>query len=104
MYNPDFDLLNPMFLSVALGLIFERLVRILHLGPRCSSFSMACNRFRRYAMRSTYEPQGFEGLPPHREAKVRLGNALAEVAARLADGQEKAGYFWTLEQPATSLM
>ena len=29
---------------------------------------------------------------------------LAEMAARLADAQEKAGNFWTLEQPATSLM
>ena len=36
--------------------------------------------------------------------KVRLGNALAEIAARLAEAQEKAGNFWMLEQPATSLM
>ena len=48
--------------------------------------------------------QGVASLPPHREAKVRLGNALSEVAARLADAQEKAGNFWILEQPATSLM
>ena len=46
VYNPDFDLVNPLFLSVVLGLIFERLVRLLHLGPPCSSFSMAVNRFK----------------------------------------------------------
>ena len=57
-----------------------------------------------YAMRSAEEPQGFRNLPPHRAEKVRLGNALAEVAARLADAQEKAGNIWMLEQPATSLM
>ena len=44
VYNPDFDLMNPFFLSVVLGLIFERLVRVLHLGPPCSSFRRACNR------------------------------------------------------------
>ena len=62
VYNPDFDLLNPLFLAVVLGLIFERLVRVLHLGPPCSSFSMACNRFEKYAMRSANEPGG--GEPP----------------------------------------
>ena len=56
VYNPDFDFLNLLFLSVVLGLIFERLVRVLHLGPPCSSFSMAVNRFKSYAMRSAYEP------------------------------------------------
>ena len=104
VYNPDFDLLNPFFLAIVLGLIFERLIRVLHLGPPCSSFSMACNRFKRYAMRSSREPGGFKNLPPHRAQKVRLGNALADIAARLADAQEKAGHFWILEQPATSIM
>ena len=104
VYNPDFDLLNPLFMAVVLGLIFERLVRVLHLGPPCSSFSMAVNRFKSYAMRSAKEPGGFRNLPPHREEKVRLGNALAQVAVRLAEAQEKAGNYWMLEQPATSLM
>ena len=104
LYNPDFDLLNPFFLTVVLGLIFERCVKVLHLGPPCSSFSMACNRFKKYAMRSAREPNGFANLPHHRAEKVRLGNALAEVAVRLAEAQEKAGNFWTLEQPASSLM
>lgn len=91
VYNPDFDLLNPFFLAIVLGLIFERLIRVLHLGPPCSSFSMACNRFKRYAMRSSREPGGFKKLLPHRVQKVRLGNALADIAARLADAQEKEG-------------
>ena len=65
---------------------------------------MAVNRFVSYAMRSAKEPGGFSDLPPHREEKVRLGNALAQVAVRLAEAQEKAGNYWMLEQPATSLM
>ena len=65
---------------------------------------MAVNRFKTYAMRSAAQPGGFDVLPPHREEKVRLGNALAEISKRLAGAQEKAGNYWTLEQPATSLM
>ena len=104
LYNPEYDVLDPLFFCVMLGLIFERLIRVLHLGPPCSSFSMAVNRFKSYAMRSASCPAGFENLPPHREEKVRLGNALAEIACKLAEAQSKAGNFWTLEQPATSLM
>ena len=104
VYNPDFDLLNPFFLAIVLGLIFECLIRIIHLGPPCSSFSMACNRFKSYAMRSANEPGGFANLPPHRAEKVKLGNLLADIAARIAEAQEKAGNIWILEQPATSLM
>ena len=48
--------------------------------------------------------KGSEVLPPHREEKLRLGNALAEVSVKLAEAQEKAGNYWMLEQPATSLM
>ena len=104
VYNPDFDLLNPFFLTIVLGLIFERLIRVLHLGPPCSSFSMACNRFKSYAMRSAQEPAGFANQIPHRAQKVRLGNALADISAKLAEAQEKAMNFWMLEQPTTSLM
>ena len=102
--QPRFRSDESIFLAIVLGLIFERLVRVLHLGPPCSSFSMACNRFKRYAMRSSKEPGGFANLPPHRAQKVCLGNALADIAARLADAQEKAGNYWMLEQPATSIM
>ena len=38
LYCPDFDLLNPIFLGIVLGLIFERRIRVLHVGPPCSSY------------------------------------------------------------------
>ena len=104
LYNADFDVLNSLFFAIMLGLISKRLIRALNLGLPCSSFSMAVNRFKPYAMRSAREPGGLCDLPPHREEKARLRNALAEISRRLADAQERAGNFWTLEQPATSLM
>ena len=91
LYNPNFDDLNPLFFAVMLGLIFERLIRVLHLGPPCSSFSMAVNRFKTYAMRDAAHPGGFDVLPPHRRDKVRLGNALAEISKRLAGPGKKQG-------------
>ena len=45
-----------------------------------------------------------QNLKPEVAEKVRLGNALAEVAARLAIAQKQAGGYWTLEQPSSSLM
>lgn len=102
LYNPDCDVLNPVFFSMMPGLIFERLIRVLHLGPPCSSFSMAVNNFKTYAMRRASHPGVFDDSPPHRKEKVRLGNALAEISKRLVEAQERAGNYWTLEQPATS--
>lgn len=103
-FNPELDLFNQFFFAVVLGLIFGRRVRLLHLGPPCSSFSMACNRFPKYAMRRASEPSEFANLPPHRLEKVRLGTAIAEVSVKLEEAQEKALNFWMLKQPATSLM
>ena len=39
------DLLNPAFFLLVLGLVLEGHIVLLHLGPPCSSFSMAFNRF-----------------------------------------------------------
>ena len=45
VYTEAFNLLDPGFFMVVLGLILEGWVAVLHLGPPCSSFSMAFNRF-----------------------------------------------------------
>ena len=102
--NEDHDCTDPGFVAVIIGLVLERRFILIHLGPPCSSFSMAVNRFPVHAMRSRAEPSGFEGLKPHQQEKVVLGNALAEVAARLIEAQTRSGGLWTLEQPATSIM
>ena len=38
LYCTDYDLLNPLFLGVCLGLIFERRIRMLHVGPMLQLF------------------------------------------------------------------
>ena len=65
---------------------------------------MAVNMFKTDAMRGSQQPGGCVDLPPHRQEKVSLDNALATVSRKPADAQEKAEQFWILEEPATSLM
>ena len=89
LIDASLNLLNPAFVGVILGLILEGRVALLHVGPPCSSFSWAVNRWRKYAMRSVWCPEGFWGLPAHRAEKVRLGSALAEVSLRLCKAQEQ---------------
>ena len=104
LYCPEFDLLNPLFLGLCLGLIFERRIRLLHVGPPCSSFSMACNGCPSTMMRSMECPDGLPNLSPIRREKVTLGNALAQVAVKLCQAMSLAGCLWCWEQPWTSLM
>ena len=98
LYCADYDLLNPLFLGICLGLIFERRIRMLHVGPPCSSFSMACNGCLATMMRSVEFPHGLPILSEIRREKVTLGNALAEVAVKLCQAQSLAGGLWTWEQ------
>ena len=104
LIDPAFNLLDPVFVSIVLGLILEGRVAVLHVGPPCSSFSWAVNRWRKFAMRSMCFPEGFWDLPPHRAEKVRLGNALAEVSLRLCKAQEQVHGYWQWEQPKDCLM
>ena len=93
LYHLDFDLLNPFFFSIVMGLIHEGRFALIHVGPPCSSFSMAVNRFSRYRMRSRAFPRGLPNLPKHRQEKVDLGNALCDVALQIAQAQERAGHY-----------
>ena len=102
--DESFNLLNPLFVAIVLGLVLEGRFALIHLGPPCSSFSMAVNRFWSHAMRSVDWPLGFPGLSLHKQKKVDLGNSLAAVALRLMQAQDKVGHAWQLEQPSTSLM
>ena len=70
------DLLNPGFLYIVLGIIQEKRVCLLWLGPPCASFSMAINRFSHLCLRSLRFPDGIpelQGLPAE---TVAMGNAL----------------------------
>ena len=104
MDEPSFDLLDPPFVAVIIGLLLEGRCRLLHLGPPCSRFSMACNRCRKTAMRTHKRPQGLLKLKPIPKEKVRMGNALGDVATHLGTAQERVKQFWTFEQPDSSIM
>ena len=99
-----YDLLNPMFQAVVIGLLLEGRVALLHLAPPCASFSMAVNRIRRHAMKTASQPAGLPSLRPHQAEKVAMGNALADVAVKLLHAQVAGHGHWQFEQPASSLM
>ena len=51
-----FNLPNPLFLAITVGFVSERRVLFLHLGPPCSSFSIALNSAWASAVRSWEHP------------------------------------------------
>ena len=58
--NPDFDLLNPLFLVLVLGIILEGWISVLHLGPpQC--------------IRSESQPAGLPGLTSEQREKCASG-------------------------------
>ena len=102
--DPNYNLLNPLFMAIAVGIISEGRVFLLHLAPPCSSFSVALNSAQASAVRSSDAPTGLPELPKYKEDKVKLGNALAEAMVVLASAQARLGRFVQFEQPARSLM
>ena len=91
-------------MAIAVGIISEGRVFLHHLGPPCSSFSVALNSAQASAVRSSDAPSELPELPKYKEDKVRLGNALAEALVVLASAQARLGRFVQFEQPARSLM
>ena len=100
VYTKAFNLMDPGFFMVVLGLIFESWVSVLHLGPPSLSFSMAINRLASKRIRTDERPAGRDNLSD----KVRIGNELAQVAVTLAKAQMKVERWFQLEQRASSLM
>ena len=102
--NPEYNLLNAMFLALVVGLLGAHLVDLLHLTPPRSSFSSILNGSAQARLRTTEMPQGIEGLTLKQAEEGRIGNALADVAAVLIKAQHAAGNLVQLELPARSLM
>ena len=74
---PAFDLLNPLFIAVILGLVLEGIFVLTHLGPPRAPF---CS------------------------SGVSMGNALAETTIRIARAQSAIKQFLQNEQPEFSSM
>ena len=104
MICSDFNVFNVLFLQILLGNILEGRVALLHLGPPCSSFSRALNRFISKHLRSWLHPDGLPDVSAAAAEKVAIGNALAEIAVRLALAQVRAHGWNQLEQPSSSPM
>ena len=102
--NADFNLLNAFFVAVIVGLINSHLIDLLHIAPPCATFSIILNGFAQSRLRSLQFPDGLPDLDPTKSHRVRVGNALAEVAAVLMIAQCKAANLCELEQPGRSLM
>ena len=102
--NADFNLLNPLFVAVVVGMLAAVLLDLLHLSPPCASFSAILNGAVHSRVRTREQPEGIDGLSSSQAEKVKVGNALAEVAAILFKVQHDAGNHVQLEQPARSLM
>ena len=101
---PEFDMLNAMFVGIVIGLVLEGRFALIHLGPPCSSFSMACNRAWSSMMRNRQYPEGLPGMEGTKLEKILLGNALADVAVQVGLAQIRGKGQWCWEQPGTSLM
>ena len=50
MFDEAYNLMDPGFVCVVPGLVLDRRFKLIHLGPPCSSFSMAVNRFAMHAI------------------------------------------------------
>ena len=72
MNDPEYDLLSPFFLTIVFGLIAEARFAVIHLGPPCSSFSMALNRYLAHALRSIRFPGGLPSLDAHKRSRCVL--------------------------------
>ena len=103
-YNMYLDLLNPLALAHILTVIQSGRIGVLWLAPPCASFSIACNSDPDTQVRDLETAEPLPNLPPHRQERVDIGDALAEIAARLWLAQQAAGGVAIIEQPASSLM
>lgn len=99
----EFDLTKKEPFVKLKALLRKGKVRWLHLAPPCKTFSRARRRDR-FAkvkkLRSTSCPAGFEPRP----AVVREANLLASRSAQLARIQLKVNGWFSIENPASSLL
>ena len=102
--KPEFNLLDAGFLTVVLGILGTHLIDLAHVAPPCSTISVALNGFEHSRVRSIEYPGGLPDLTAEKAQKVRVGNALAEIAAAIMGAQHSAGNLLELEQPGKSLM
>eukprot|EP00438_Fugacium_kawagutii_P032643 Skav206865 [mRNA] locus=scaffold898:55024:69937:- [translate_table: standard] len=103
LHGPQHDLRSKSIRSQVLGWIRSGLVKAVHLGTPCNSFSRA--RDRRPGpppLRSDEHPLGLSGLREADENKVREGNLFMRFSVQVCMLCILLGIPFTLENPATS--
>eukprot|EP00438_Fugacium_kawagutii_P012339 Skav221970 [mRNA] locus=scaffold195:898936:903000:- [translate_table: standard] len=102
-YGPEYDLTVRRRQQLILHWINSGVVKAGHLGTPCNSFSRARDRpGGPPRLRSDSQPMGLEGLRPHDERKVQLGNKLMFFTCAVL---RLALHWWipfTLENPQRS--
>ena len=96
--DPNFNLLNCMFVAVLVGLMAAHLIDMVHISPPDDTFTGSSAKWR------SLNPEGNENLQADEKERIRVGNVLAEVAATMIKVQAKAGNHYQLEQPLKSVM
>ena len=79
-------------------------IRWLHGGPPCKTFTRARRKDKHGRARTLRSDQHPDGLPGVRDARLVEGNLLAKRFAQIARAVHRAGGWWSLENPARSVM
>ena len=97
-----YDLTAPAVLRSIRQDILAGRVLALMLAPPCTSFSIA--QARNGPIRSKEQPLGLPALPPHRQAKVDVGNRCMHATLQYCKWAMKRGVPWIIEHPQSSYM
>ena len=98
------DLLDNEVYRSYLRMAKRGVIRWVHGGPPCKTFSRARRSDRHGTARTLRSVQFPAGLPHVRDPRVRDANELAKRMCKLARVVHRVGGFWSIENPEQSLM
>ena len=99
------DILDPEVMAHIHLLVQSGKILMIHFGTPCSSFSLARkDDGGPPPLRDHDHIWGKPGLAQHDQAKVELGNQLAQVTAVLVQLAARHGVRWSIENPAGSYL
>ena len=99
------DILDPSLLSKLMSWLRSGVIRLVHFGTPCTTFSRA----RRDdggppPIRSPEYLNGIPGIPADDQARVDMGTEFLDITVRLAALASEFDAAWTIENPLSSMM
>jgi hypothetical protein len=99
------DITDGRVTGLLMQLIKSHVIRGMHFGTPCTTYSRA----RRHdggppPLRSSQHLAGLPGLSPSDQAKVQAGNLFMNLTVELANLVHNSGGWFTIENPASSLL